>query len=377
VTLSSTYIPAKTQTQLWALAAGRCEFAGCNKLLVGDLIAGKEDGKFGFIAHIVADSENGPRGDEIRSPLLARDISNLMLMCPIHHKEIDVDHVEDYLEDALLAMKRAHEDRIEMVTDMDADRAAHVLRFAATIGQMDSLVSTKAIFAAMPPDRHPAERRTIDIELNSEIRDDEPAFWNMQSDHLHRQFQRKVKERIEQKEILQLSVFALAPQPLLIELGTLLGDIMPVSVHQKYREPSTWKWQLHQPSINFNVGEYSGPKDVPVALKLAISATVDDQRIRSVLGEDAAIWSITAEGAHNDIMRRQEDLAIYKTHLRRLFDRIKAHHGEDATISVFPVLPASVAVETGRTRMPKADLPLVIFDQKPEKGFVQTITIGS
>lgn len=374
--MSSSYIPHKTQAQLWALAAGRCQFAGCNKPLIGDLVAGKEDGKFGFIAHIVADSENGPRGEKTRSTLLAREISNLMLMCPTHHKEIDVDHPEDYPEDVLIAMKREHETRIETVTDMDADRAAHVLRFAATIGQMDSLVSTKAIFAAMPPDRHPADRRTIDIELNSEVRDDEPAYWDMQSEHLQRQFARKIKERIEQKEILQLSVFALAPQPLLIELGTLLGDIMPVTIHQKHREPSTWKWQLHQPAISFKVKDYSGPKDVPIALKVAISATVDDERIRSVLSDDAAIWSITAEEPHNDIMRRSEDLAIYKTHLRRLFDRIKAHHGEDAVINVFPAVPVSVAVETGRARMPKADLPLIIYDRIAEKGFLPTVKIG-
>lgn len=178
-------------------------------------------------------------------------------------------------------------------------------------------------------------------------------------------------------ERVRLSVFALAPQPLLIELGTLLGDIMPVAVHQKYREPSTWKWQLRQPSIKFKVGEYSGPKDVPVALKLALSATVDDQRIRSVLGDNTAIWSITAEEPHNDIMRKQDDLAIYKTHLRRLFDRIKSHHGEHTTINVFPVLPVSAAVETGRTRMPKADLPLVIYNQKPGQGFEPTIQISA
>jgi hypothetical protein len=76
-------------------------------------------------------------------------------------------------------------------------------------------------------------------------------------------------------------------------------------------------------------------------------------------------------------MRRQDDLAIYKAHLRRLFDQIKAHHGEDATINMFPVLPVSAAVETGRTRMPKADLPLVIYDQKPGKGFEPIITVSA
>lgn len=305
------------------------------------------------------------------------DINNLMLMCPIHHKLIDVDHVDDYPEDILLAMKQEHETRIEIVTDMDADRAAHVLRFAANIGQLDSLVSAKAIFAAMPPDRHPVERRTIDIELYAEARDGEPTYWAMQSEHLRKQFVRKVKERVEQKEIFQLSVFALAPQPLLIELGRLLGDILPVMVHQKYREPPVWKWQSQQPAINFQTHDYTGAKDVPIALKLGISATIDDSRIKSVLGENAAIWSITAENPHNDIMRRQDDLSAYKRLLRPMFDRIKAHHGEKAIINIFPAVPVSIAVETGRAWMPKADLPIRIYDQNRDAhAFVQTITIG-
>ena len=48
-------------------------------------------------------------------------------------------------------------------------------------------------------------------------------YWTVQQENLRRVFARKVKERIEQKEIKQLSVFALAPQPLLIELGHLSG----------------------------------------------------------------------------------------------------------------------------------------------------------
>ena len=75
-------------------------------------------------------------------------------------------------------------------------------------------------------------------------------------------------------------------------------------------------------------------------------------------------------------MRWPEDLAIYRTHLRRLLDRIKAHHGEDATINVFPALPVSVGIETGRVRVPKADLPMIIYDRIPE-GFVRMIKIRS
>ncbi|WP_296097212.1 SAVED domain-containing protein [uncultured Agrobacterium sp.] len=376
--MSSTPIPAKVANALWAKAGGRCQFRGCNKLLIGDLISGKKTGKFGYIAHVVADEPGGPRGDTVRSPLLAQDIDNLMLMCPVHHKAIDVDYLADYPEDVLLAMKAEHEDRIEIVTNMDVDRVAHVVRFAANIGQRDSLVTTRAIFSAMPPDHHPAEGRTIDIELiGSERKDHEQAYWTEQNENLERLFARKIKERIEQREIRQLSVFALAPQPLLIRLGTLLGDIVPVSVHQKHREPDTWKWLPDQPRICYQVAEYNGSKKVPVALKLALSAIVNDDRITSLLGQNTAIWSITCEQPGNDIMRRKDDLAAYKKLLRNLFDKIKAHHGEGVMVHVFPAVPASVALETGRVWMPKADLAMKIYDQnRTAQAFVPTILIG-
>src|SRR3546814_162020 len=190
---------------------------------------------------------------------------------------------------------------------------------------------------AMPPDRHPAQGRTIDIELvGCDYADRGETYWTIQQDNLRRVFARKVKERIEQKEIRQLSVFALAPQPLLIELGHLLGDIVPVTVHQRYREPQTWRWQPDQPIIAFQIGEYSGLPNVTVALKLALSATVTDDRIRTVLGNDVAIWSLTAESPPNDIMRRTEDLVEIKRHLLRLFDRTTAVHSQRAARYVFP-----------------------------------------
>ena len=65
-----------------------------------------------------------------------------------------------------------------MYKRQDVDRVSHVVRFAATIGQRDTLVTTRSIFSAMPPDHHPAEGRTIDIELiGSERKDHEEAYW--------------------------------------------------------------------------------------------------------------------------------------------------------------------------------------------------------
>lgn len=375
--MSKSTIPQNVRAAIWARAGGRCEFRACNNDLVGDLIAGKEDGLYGFIAHIVADRPGGPRGDPIRSPLLAKELSNLMLMCAKHHKLIDDQATRgDYPEDVLLEMKDRHETRVAINCSIDEEYASHVLRFGASIGKNEALVSTQAIFAAMPPERHPAISQTIDLEmLNQAMKDDEPEFWELQRKNLTRLFAEKVDGRIERQEIRHLSVFALAPQPLLIELGRLLNDIVPITVHQRHREPTTWKWQRDRPTLDFVV---SGPPEGaqgPIALKLAVSATVNDDRIYSILGSDAAIWAITIAEPGNDVVRRPEDLAAFRKTLRTLYDEIKAHHGEGKIINLFPVLPASLAVETGRVWMPKADLELRIFDQQAGKGFKPTLSV--
>ena len=177
-------------------------------------------------------------------------------------------------------------------------------------------------------------------------------------------------------EIRHLSVFALAPQPLLIELGRLLCDIAPADVHQLHREPKGWRWPDDGTAIRFRTREPTR-LDGPVVLVFALSATIMDERITDVLGSDAAIWTIEAERPHNDIMKRPADLAEFRRLTRMTFNAIKARHGERAVINIFPAMPVSAAVEVGRVWMPKADLPLVIYDQsRALNGFKRAIEIG-
>jgi len=184
-----------------------------------------------------------------------------------------------------------------------------------------------------------------------------------------------VRGRVERQEIRHLSVFALAPQPLLIELGRLLCDIVPAVVHQRHREPASWRWASDGPPITFQVTEPDAGLTGPVGLKLGVSATVTDTRLQAVLGADVAIWSLCADQPHNDILRRADDQAAFRRELRRLYDRIKARHGEGTLLHVFPALPASLAVEVGRVWMPKSDLPLRLYDNNRSHGFIPTFDI--
>jgi hypothetical protein len=156
-------VSTRTRQVIWGKGAGRCYY--CNASLIGDLIAGNEDANFGFIAHIVGEKETSPRGDPVRSPLLADDASNLMLMCYPHHKLIDVDELVNYPEQKLLDMKAAHEDRVSTLTDITSDRASHVLRYGAKIGLNESPVSFKRVRLAMAPRWYPAGGTSIGIEI--------------------------------------------------------------------------------------------------------------------------------------------------------------------------------------------------------------------
>ena len=358
---------AVTRQVIWARGAGRCYI--CNADLIGDLATGAVDANFGFIAHIVADSPTGPRGDRERSHALADDPSNLMLLCHPHHKAVDVDQVDDFTEERLLEIKQLHEARIAVQTAIRPERSTSVLRYAANVGQHRILMPYQDVVAALLPDRYPAERAAIDLAMRgSALEDGEPAFWDAEAANLRRLFAARVHERIEAGEVHHLSVFALAPQPLLTLLGTLIGDMTPADVFQRHREPPGWAWPAEGAAMNLEVTAPSAAGAGPIALKVALSATVDDGRIRAVLGEDAAIWSLTTPAPHNDVLKRRGDLAQFRSVVRGLLNRIKAEHGGARPLHVFPAMPVAAAVELGRVWMPKADLALNVWDERRALG---------
>jgi len=81
---------------------------------------------------------------------------------------------------------------------------------------------------ALFPERYPASDAPIELStINSSFSDRDTEFWTVEAENLIRKFNQRVRERLAAGDIGHLSVFSLAPQPLLILLGTLLGDIVP------------------------------------------------------------------------------------------------------------------------------------------------------
>ncbi len=292
--MSVAYIPEKVRTRLWGKAGGRCEYEGCNKPLWFDELI-KLEFNNAYIAHIIADKPDGPRGDKSLSEELKADTSNLMLLCDSHHRLVDKEDVIGHPVERLRDMKRKHEARVELLTDIQPQKQSNIVLYGARIGEHHTHLSFEKAAAAMIPERYPASNRAIELSLkNSSFQDDEAQYWSIEQEHLRRQFDERVKARLASGEIGHFSVFALAPQPLLMELGALLSDISAAEVYQLHREPSDWRWQEHPDGFEYSVVEPDSFDGAP-ALNMSLSATIISDRISEVLKEPHSVWTMTIE----------------------------------------------------------------------------------
>jgi hypothetical protein len=344
-------IPLWVQNELWARAAGRCEFRGCNELVFLDTLTQKRS-NISAISHIVAYSPDGPRGDPVRSKKLEKDISNLILTCRKHGKIIDDhDKVEEYSEELLLEFKREHEDRIRMLTEIKEDAQTHVLLVQAPIDGCDFAIDETRVFQALLP-KYPAEETAVLIDLcPMSLSATADGFFPLMAQSLSDKVRALLGRRAGRPRIRTLSVFALAPVPLLVHLGRELGDIQQVDLYQKHRRGESWTWKEEETTAEefYEVTRPESPElEGPIALVLAISGEVNIKKIEAALGEAPVLYGIRATEPGLDVLVSRKRLEVFGYELRKLLANLREAHGHDRPVHVFAAVPSPVAIELGR-----------------------------
>ncbi len=375
--VASRDIKPSVRCMLWGRSAARCEFSGCNRPLSRSPVT-QEQVNIAEAAHIYAFSTQGPRGNDLIENDKLNEVDNLMLVCADCHKTMDNEPDGGrYTVELLKKWKQQHEARVEIVTGVDPKKSSHVLLYGANIGDHSSPLNFADAAQALFPHRYPADGRAIELSTsNSSFRDRDAAFWAIESERLKSVFGRKVFDRVDLAEIQHLSVFGLAPQPLLILLGTLIGDITPADVYQRHREPvQTWEWPDSSECQTFQIKRPPRFDGTP-ALVLGLSASITRDRIESMLGPNVSIWNVQVPNPSTSHIRSRGDLSSFRALMGPLFDEIKSIHGQATPLHIFPAASVSVTIELGRLRMPKALTPWIIYDQVNEQnGFIRAITI--
>jgi hypothetical protein len=358
------------QRELWARAAGRCQFRGCNKLLFKDALT-QQRSNLCVISHVVSYSPNGPRGDAVRSPALATDLRNLMLTCREHGKVIDDRaRVDDYPEDLLLDFKREHESRIRIVTGYDASARTHVLIVEAAVGGRPVHVDESDAYRAILP-RYPAEEDALRINLGDlALKPRRHAAWTAAAEAITDGVHQILRRRSGARRVQTLSVFALAPIPLLVHLGTRLGDLQHVELYQRHRRGQTWRWPEDEEADVFfetriraleraaTEGE-GGESDT--ALVLSVSGRVTRRHVVAALGDRARVYDLAAIRPGLDFLSSRTRLEVFGYEFRRILTAVRGMHGPDHLLHLFAAVPAPIAIEIGRA-LRSVDPPVLVYD---------------
>lgn len=356
----------RRRLEICVRAGGRCEFDGCNRNLFQAPVT-MRDGVFGQIAHIIAFSDRGPRGSESSSSPTIHALENLMLLCHDHHKEID-DNPLDYSVETLRRHKEAHETRVRLVLDLGPAQATFVAVVCAPVARRAVAVTRDQVIAATAP-RWPRNKEFARIDLGC-MDDRSPSFIKAACDSLDLRLSELQRPGSELLAIGHLSLFALAPIPLLVHLGATLTDKVQVELYQRHRDTEDWTWKLDGAPAEYTFRRVSQGQGAGVALVLPLSGPIQLSDLPPPVVAQSTVYEIGLGATTPDtgFLRTRRDLERFVSLYQQALGEIRAAHGQVTTIDLFPAVPAPVAVACGRGLLPKVSPALRVFDYEKGRG---------
>ncbi len=357
-------------------AAGMCEFEGCNKRLFYDDVTRSEFNN-AFVAHIIASSVNGPRGDKDLSAKLSADISNLMLMCADHHKLIDRPQIGplEYPVDRLKRMKIDHEEKVARLCGLFNVPETEIVTFTSPIKGINAVnINIDMAAQAVLPQKQPASKYGVNISVSSSFSYKSKEYWEDCMRQLNMLFTTAICNPYIQFNRMGFSVFPLAPIPLIIKLGELFGDKVECDVYQKTRVPDTWQWQSSEVTNSFTTSQdVFEVESNAVAMVISLTNYISDERIQEI-GSYKSMYRISAERTGVDCINSPQDLSEFWHKYQTTCDDILNTYGRDVEIHLFTAMPVSAAFEVGRRYMQNTYPHITIFDEC--EGFFETLELG-
>ncbi|MGI9295367.1 MAG: SAVED domain-containing protein [Pseudomonadales bacterium] len=360
-------VPPKTVYYLFSRAGGRCEFRGCNAYLLEHHVTG-DLGNYGEKGHIYAFKQGGSRGVEADRPDDIHDIANLILLCHGCHKLVDVERPAEYPVALLRRFKQEHEDRIFSLTSLSENRKTVPIVFKGLVAGRDMQISNKEIADAVFPN-YPVLRDQLLINLSPIPDTPDESFWTIGQRKLHVELNRLHNLAAEYGSELKLSVFGLAPIPLLMYLGSQLSDKVAINLFQRHREPESWQWKEGPGAARYQTQRLSNGAG-EVALLLNLSSANPVEMVFDTIGQDASVYALTLADAQPSprFLNTLEDLTRLRSEYERLLACVRAEYPRRNRVHIFPAVPAPVAIMCGQVRLPKVDADFSIYDRDKRSG---------
>jgi hypothetical protein len=293
---------------------------------------------------------------------------NLLLLCHDCHRIIDhPEHIDLFPPEKLREIKEVFERRIEMVTEHGGLTRTAALRIGSMIRGSLAMASQREVAETLLAVNYLGlveTQRSGDFTCRINGAVGGRGFWDSAQQSIEDTIG-LVRQAVTSGDVEHISVFGIAPIPLLVFLGWHLDDKIPTRIFQKHRDQFVgWSWADQGDPVAFEVSS-SGPQTGvhDVVFTCAVTSEVNLDRLPAEIALAPRI-EIRPAGVVPDptLISHEQSLINYAAQWRTAMATAESLYPGAKRWHLVMSAPVSVAIETGRAVMRDAHPAISVYE---------------
>ncbi|MBL6278229.1 SAVED domain-containing protein [Micromonospora fiedleri] len=362
-------IKDSVRNALWARTAGRCTI--CNRRLLGDARTYLHSVLLAELAHNVGATEgpDSPRRKDNDGVADTEAEENLLLLCHDCHKIIDdSEHIKFFSPAKLREIKESFERRIEMVTENGGLTRTAALRVGSEIRGSLALASQREVAETLLAANYLGlveTQRSGDFTCRIHGAAGGRGFWDAAQQAIDNTL-RLVRQAIQSGDVAHISVFAIAPVPLLVYLGWHLDDKTPTRIFQKHRDQFVgWSWVNQGDPVEFEVSPTDGQGDAQdVVLVCAVTSEVNYNLLPENIAAAPRVEIRPVDVSPDPgLISHEQSLSNFAARWRTALAKAESQFPAARRWHLVASVPITVAIEAGRAVMRDAHPQVTVYER--------------
>lgn len=388
----------KTQTKNKVMydAAWRCQLSGCGVDLREHLTSSMS-GNYSYYAHIVASSEDGPRGNS-DSEKLADEPTNIMLLCDKCHRLIDKIEPHNYSVEILRDMREKSVNEVKRLLDCLKFPEAEMIVIGGKIEGQAFIFNSQDAEEAMWRQEMKSFSQPHRILKNPDYfsASNNPNYW-VNIFELFKSEDFPILKKILHKAANDyrpkiLAIFPLHGMSVLILSGRIIGDASSIVLFQFHRQKvfgkgKQWAWpEVVEPQGNkFRVTTHKDNLvgESEALLLVNITAKIPESELPEYLfnnGYTLPTMEITLDECSFNAISHPKDLEHLGEAIDSAYKKIQ-DEWRLQKVHLIMVAPTTACVRLGQKMQARHHADFILYERKPGTGnkgpFEPTVQIGA
>ncbi|WP_238359595.1 SAVED domain-containing protein [Micromonospora fiedleri] len=294
---------------------------------------------------------------------------NLLLLCHDCHKIIDdSEHIKFFSPAKLREIKESFERRIEMVTENGGLTRTAALRVGSEIRGSLALASQREVAETLLAANYLGlveTQRSGDFTCRIHGAAGGRGFWDAAQQAIDNTL-RLVRQAIQSGDVAHISVFAIAPVPLLVYLGWHLDDKTPTRIFQKHRDQFVgWSWVNQGDPVEFEVSPTDGQGDAQdVVLVCAVTSEVNYNLLPENIAAAPRVEIRPVDVSPDPgLISHEQSLSNFAARWRTALAKAESQFPAARRWHLVASVPITVAIEAGRAVMRDAHPQVTVYER--------------